>query len=251
MSLPAACGSKNVPRASGFPSVGQELGIHQRRHRRERSIADADRQLRVRERAHRLERLAPRPPLRHVGQRNDRATLTCARGRFVQPGHGDEPGGIAVRQRSQQHGVDDAEHGRRDADAEREHDDGDGGKAAMRRQRTDADAEFLPEDVQSGASRRPVWRDRGRWPPDAHHVTPPAPPRVAGAALRGAKPEQLAEIVLDLAGAQAAGAESKEPPPESGPLVETRHGVSACPRWRARCALGPGGDPSTGARPLR
>ena len=60
--------------------------------------------------------------------------------------------GSAPRQRPQQHGVDDAEDRRVGADAEREREDGDGGKARAAKERACPVAEILPEGFEQRGS---------------------------------------------------------------------------------------------------
>ena len=64
----------------------------------------------------------------------------------------DEPIGIGVRQRPQQHGIDDREDGRARADAEREHEDGDGGESGTQPKLTHGEANRAARDSDSDRS---------------------------------------------------------------------------------------------------
>ena len=87
---------------------------------------------------HALEGLALACRVAVVRRRHDVAVLADARDAVP---HDHQAIGFAVRQRPQQHRVDDAEDGRVDADAERQRRDGDEGEAGLAQQRADAVAE--------------------------------------------------------------------------------------------------------------
>ncbi len=99
-------------------------------------------------RAEVLERLIEPAEIGHVGARHRKAAGLDLRHPLL---HGHEPIGLGERERLQQHRVDDAEHRRRGADAEREGEHGDRGERRRAPQHAPAVPHVLPQHLEAGA----------------------------------------------------------------------------------------------------
>jgi len=102
----------------------------------------------------------PLLPVGHVGGRS------LVQQGHVDPGrgvpHGDQPVGLVVRERLEQHAVDDAEDGRARPDAQRERDHGDQREQRGTHEGPDGAANVLRHEVLPGDSIRPPGRLDGR-----------------------------------------------------------------------------------------